>query len=494
MHPTGPTNQPYQNVKIRPFIAVICAAGAAVALAKTTDNIAEEVAWTIGDEPIYKSEIEQTYQDMLQDRMPVKGDPYCSVPEMMAIQRLYLHQAEIDTIKVPDAQVNQQVEGQINFLIQNLGSKEKVEEYFRKSLPDIREYYAENIRNRYKVRGVQDELTKNVKSTPNDVRKYFNNLPKDSIPNVPLQVEVQIITINPRIPRQEIDDVKARLRDYADRVNRGESEFSTLAILYSEAPEGARGGETGFMGRGQLVPEYASVAFNLNDPKKVSKIVETEYGFHIIQLIEKRGDRINTRHILLRPKVADKDLIDASNRLDSLRTDINAGKFTFEDAAQYVSQDKDTRNSHGVMVNEQTGTTRFEMSQLPQEIARKVAELKIGEISEPIIMKHPKQDRDIVTIVKLTNRIDAHPANIADDFQLLKNMYEESTKQKILTDWVEKKIADTYVRIEDGWRGCDFEHKGWVKEGLSVQSASDNKANDDKATDGQATEDNKDAE
>ena len=455
-------------MKIRTIIGWSCAAIAVAALAKTNNNVAEEVAWTIGDDPIYKSEIEQTYQDMLQERIPIKGDPYCAVPEMMAIQRLYLHQAEIDTITVPDGQVNQQVEAQVNFLIQNLGSKEKVEEYFRKSMPEIREYYGDNIRNRQRVRMVQESLTKNVKSTPSDVRRYFDQLPADSIPNVPLQVEVQVITINPRIPRQEIDDVKARLRDYADRVNRGESEFSTLAILYSEAPEGARGGETGFLGRAQLVPEYAAVAFNLNDPKKVSKIVETEYGYHIIQLIEKRGDRINTRHILLRPKVSDKDLMDASARLDSLRTDILDGKGTFEEAALFVSQDKDTRNSRGVMVNEQTGTTRFEMQQLPQEIARAVAGLQEGEISKPIIMKHPKQNRDIVTIVRLTKRIDAHRANLSDDFQLIKGMYEDNAKQKLLTDWLEKKIAETYVRIEDGWRGCDFEHKGWIKKGSSA--------------------------
>jgi peptidyl-prolyl cis-trans isomerase SurA len=296
------------------------------------------------------------------------------------------------------------------------------------------------------------------------VRKYFSNLPADSVPNVPLKVEVQIITINPTIPRQEIDDVKARLRDYADRVTRGESEFSTLAILYSEDPgSAARGGELGFMGRAALTAEYAAVAFNLNDPKKVSKIVETEYGFHIIQLIEKRGDRINTRHILLRPKVAEKDLADASTRLDSLRTDILDKKVSFEEAARVISQDKDTRYSNGVMVNDETGTTSFEMSQLPQEIARAVADMQPGEISKPIVMKDPKRDRDIVTLVKLTNRIDAHKANLADDYQQIKNMYEMSAKQKMLSDWLEKKISSTYVRIEDGWRGCEFEHKGWVK-------------------------------
>jgi peptidyl-prolyl cis-trans isomerase SurA len=450
-------------VKIKDiFLGSAFAAATVFAVAK--NNVAEEVAWTIGDEPIYKSEIEQTYQDMLSERAPIKGDPYCAIPEMMAIQKLYLHQADMDTVVVSDSQIQSQVDAQVNFLIANLGTKEKVEEYFRKTMPEIREYYTENVRNRYRVQQVQNKITEDIKVTPSDVRKYFSNLPADSVPNVPLKVEVQIITINPTIPRQEIDDVKARLRDYADRVTRGESEFSTLAILYSEDPgSAARGGELGFMGRAALTAEYAAVAFNLNDPKKVSKIVETEYGFHIIQLIEKRGDRINTRHILLRPKVAEKDLADASTRLDSLRTDILDKKVSFEEAARVISQDKDTRYSNGVMVNDETGTTSFEMSQLPQEIARAVADMQPGEISKPIVMKDPKRDRDIVTLVKLTNRIDAHKANLADDYQQIKNMYEMSAKQKMLSDWLEKKISSTYVRIEDGWRGCEFEHKGWVK-------------------------------
>lgn len=428
------------------------------------NNIAEEVAWVIGDDPIYKSEIEQAYREFQQDRIPINGDPYCVIPEQIAIQRLYLHQAEIDTVEVAEAMVQQSVDGQINYLISNLGSREKVEQYFRKPMPEIREQYATQMRDRYRVGQVQQSLTKNLKVTPSDVRRYYSSLPEDSIPFVPLQVEVQVITINPAIPRQEIDAVKARLRDFSDQITRGESDFSTLAILYSEAPESVRGGEIGFMGRGQLVPEYAAVAFNLNDPKKVSKIVETEYGFHIIQLIEKRGDRINTRHILLRPKVAEKDLIDAVTRLDSIRTDIVENKkFSFEEAARFISQDKDTRYSNGVMVNQNTGTTKFQMSELPQEIARAVSTMQPGEISKAFIMKDPKRDRDQVVLVKLTNRIDAHRANLAEDYQQLKDMYENSRKSEILKEWLEKKIRDTYVRIEDGWRGCDFVHQGWIK-------------------------------
>lgn len=437
---------------------------AAGLFAATGDNVIDEVAWMIGDEPIYKSEIEQTYMDLQNDRTALPGDPYCIIPEQIAIERLFLHQADIDTVEVQESMVQMQVDAQMNFLISNLGSREKVEQYFRKPFPDIREYYATNMRNRARVQQVRSGLTKNLKVTPGDVRRYFDALPKDSVPFIPSQVEVQLLTLNPAIPRQEIDDVKARLRDYADRVNRGESEFSTLAILYSEAPEAVRGGEIGFMGRGQLVPEYAAVAFNLNDPKKVSKIVETEYGFHIIQLIEKRGDRINTRHILLRPKVSQKDKDEAMARLDSVRTDIVDKKMlTFEEAVKLVSQDKDTRMSNGVMVNAETGTTRFEMSQLPQEVAIAVSSLQPGEISKPFIMRNPKSDREVIAIVRLTSRLDAHQANLADDYQTIKDMYENARSQEIVDEWLEKKIKDTYVRIEDGWRGCDFRHKGWIK-------------------------------
>lgn len=447
------------------MVSLSAAAVAAAAWAITQNNIAEEVAWVVGDQPIYKSDIEETYQQMQYERTPIKGDPYCVIPEQLAIEKLFLHQAELDTVEVADAMVMQEVESRINYLISNLGSREKVESYFRKSLPEIKEQMIEMRRNNYKVQEVQRSLTKNLKTTPSDVRKYFDALPADSIPFVPMQVETQIITINPVIPVQEIDDVKARLRDFTDRVNKGESDFSTLAILYSQDPgSSTRGGELGFMTKSQLVPEFAAVAFNLSDPKKVSKIVETPYGYHIIQLIEKRGERVNVRHILLKPKVSDDELIKAINRLDSLRTDIVTNKkFTFEEAVPYVSQDKDTRNNRGTMVNERNGTSRFEMAQLPQEVGRVVDTLSVGEISKPFIMIDPKSNREIVAIVKLSNRIEPHKANLADDYQLIKDMYESAQKQRVIDKWIERKIKSTYVRIEDGWRDCEFQHQGWLK-------------------------------
>ena len=426
------------------------------------NNIVDEVAWMVGDQPIYKSEVEEAYQQMLYEKTPINGDPYCIIPEQLALEKLFLHQADIDTVEVQESMVAQAVEQRINYFITNLGTKEKVEEYFRKPLPEFRQQMTETMRDQYRIQEVQRNISKDMKVTPSDVRRYFASLPEDSIPFIPMQVEAEIISINPKIPQQEIDDVKARLRDYADRVTRGESEFSTLAILYSEDGSSVRGGEIAFMGRGHLEPEYAAVAFNLNDPKKVSKIVETQYGYHIIQLIEKRGDRINTRHILLRPKVSDAELTNSLNRLDSLRTDIKNGKFTFEEAT-VVSQDKDTRNNHGRMVNAENNTTRFEMSQLPQEVARKISAMEVGDISEAFIMKDPKRDRDIVAIVKLTARIPAHKANLSDDYQVIKGMYENAERQRMVDEWIKKKISDTYVKIEDNWSDCEFRNPGWIK-------------------------------
>lgn len=429
-------------------------------------NIVEQVAWVVGDQPIWKSEIEAQYNNMQNENINIKGDPYCVIPEQLAIEKLYLHQADVDTIEAPNGQVVNEVEQRINFYINQFGSKEKMEEYFRKTMPEIREFLTEIVRNGYRVRNVQQNLTKNIKVTPSDVRKYYDALPPDSIPFVPMQVEAEIMTLYPVIPRQEVEDVKARLRDFSESVAKGEKEFSTLAILYSEDKASAvRGGEIGFMGRGQLDPEYAAVAFNLNDSKRVSKIVESEYGFHIIQLIEKRGDRINTRHILLRPRVSDASLQEALNRLDTVRADVvDRKKITFEEVMPLVSQDKDTRNNRGLMVNPQTGTSRFEMSELPQEVAKAVNDMQVGDISKPFVMMDPKHNREVVAMVKLVNRIDGHKANMADDYQTVKNMYENARRAELLEQWLEKKIADTYVRIEDGWRNCDFQHKGWIKE------------------------------
>lgn len=426
-------------------------------------NVVDEVAWIVGDEPIFRSEIEEQYMQMRQEGMPISGDPYCVIPEQLAVEKLYLHQAKLDTIQAGEGQVQSEAEARMQMFVNNLGSKEKVEQYFNKPYNVLREQMVDMIRNQYVVGMVQNQLTKGAKATPNDVRKYYSALPADSIPYVPLQVEAQIIKIYPAIPQQEIEDVKARLRDYADRVNKGEASFSTLAIMYSEDGSAMQGGELGFAGRSRYVPEFANVAFNLNDPNKVSRIVETEYGYHIIQLIEKRGDQANFRHILLTPKVSEKDLNTARVRLDSLRKEILADKYTFEDAALYVSQDKDTKNNKGIMMNPQTGSARFEMSQLPPEVARRIERMEPGELSDAFVMKDASKNKDVVVLVKLTSRIPGHKATLSDDYNLLKQMYEANNKKEILKNWIENKIKSTYVKIGEGWDACEFTYDGWVK-------------------------------
>ncbi len=430
------------------------------------NNVIDEVVWVVGDEAILKSDVENERLNAQYEGRKFNGDPYCIIPEQLAVQKLFLHQAEIDSIEVSEQEVLSRLEQQTNWLIDQIGSKEKMEEYYNKTSTQIREMLRENIRNGMTVEKMQREIVGDIKIVPADVRRYFKNLPQDSIPYVPTQVEVQIVTLEPKIPQEEIERVKKALRDYTEQINKGEIAFSTLARLYSE-DEGTRrrGGELGFMGRGQLVPEYANVAFNLQDPNKVSKIVESEFGFHIIQLLEKRGDRINTRHILLKPRVEEKDLEASLLRLDSIAKDIRNAKFTFDEAASFLSHDKDTRNNHGLMANPNSGTARFEMqelAQVSQEVAKTVEGLNVGEISEPFTMINSK-GKEICAIVKLKARIDGHKATITEDYQRLKSIVQSKLGEEKLQKWIVDKQKSTYVRINENWVKCDFKYPGWVR-------------------------------
>jgi peptidyl-prolyl cis-trans isomerase SurA len=449
--------------KIAFIICALCSVITTVVAQVAQNNIIEEVVWVVGDEPIYRSEVETQIQQMKYDGVKIEGDPYCVIPEMIAVQKLYLHQAKLDTIIVPESQVNQEVDMRINYFIDQLGSKEKVEEYFRKPLKEIQEELAEYVRNNNIVQEVQRTLVSDVKTTPAEVRKFYNTLPKDSLPTIPMQVEVQVIAIYPQVPQQEIDNVKAQLREFSEQVNSGEREFSTLAILHSEDPGTAmRGGELGFVSKGTLAPEFAAVAFNLNDTKKVSKIVETEFGYHIIQLIEKRGDQLNCRHILLKPTISLEARQYALNQLDSIVDGIKTGTRTFEEAVTAFSTDKKTKMNGGVMMNPQTGDTRFQYQELPAEVARQVNRLEVGEVSEPFVMTD-ETGKQICAIVKLKNRFPMHQANITDDYQEIREMLKEEICQKIISDWIVERQKDLYVKIKDGWQNCEFKYPGWGK-------------------------------
>lgn len=442
------------------FVLIASAVGA-------QNNVIDEVVWVVGDEAILKSDVENERLNAQYENRRFDGDPYCVIPEELAVQKLFLHQAEIDSVEVSDQEVLQRVEQRTSWLIDQFGSKEKLEEYYNKSYTQIREMLRDNIREGMRVQQMQQKIIGDIKLTPAEVRNYFSKLPKDSIPFVPTQVEVQIIELMPKISEKEIERVKAQLREYADRVNKGETSFSILARFYSQDPgTAARGGEGGFTGRGELVPEFANVVFNLTDPKKVSKVFETEFGYHIAQLIEKRGDRVNYRHILLRPEVDQKDIDAALARLDSIGDDIRKAKFSFDDAATWLSQDKDTRNNHGLLANPQNSTSRFEMQQLAslisQDVAKVVEKMQIGEISKAFTMINSK-GKEVCAIVKLKNRIDGHKATITEDYQRLKSMVTAKRSEEKIQKWIVEKQKNTYVRINPSWRNCDFKYPGWIK-------------------------------
>ena len=426
------------------------------------DNVIDEVLWVVGDEAILKSDVEQARLYYMMQGKSIEGEPYCVIPEQLAIQKLFLHQAAVDSIEVTEQEVINAVENEINQRIAQIGSREKMEEYYSKTSTQIREELRETMRDRMIVERMQYKLFEDVKITPAEVRRGYVQMKEEEIPFVPTQVEVQIITQQPKIPLEEIERVKSELREYAERVNSGDAQFSTLAVFYSQDEGSARrGGDLDFFGRGEMVPEFSAVAFNLTDPNKVSKIVETEFGFHIIQLIEKRGDRIRARHILRKPEVPTESLRASMEKLDSIAADIRNGEITFEEAVMQ-SDDKNTRKNFGLMSNEMTLSSRFELQELPQEVARAVYSMEVGEISAPFVMID-KRGKEVCAIVKLKNRIEGHKATPTEDFQVVKDVIVTRIKEEKLEEWIREKQKTTYVRINGNWCDCEFQYPGWGK-------------------------------
>lgn len=431
-------------------------------------SVVDEVIWVVGDEPILLSDVEMARMQAEMEGVKWEGDPDCTIPEQLAVQKLFLHQAAIDSIEVSESEVAQSVEHQISAWLQMVdGNKERLEEYKRKSLAELRISLHDDFKDRLLIEREREKLVEDITVSPADVRRYFSELPEDSIPMVPTEVEVQIITRTPKVEQAEIDRIKNELRNYTEMVTSGQTSFTALAKLYSEDPGTARmGGEfPDYVGRGMLDPAFANVAFNLTDPKKISKFVETDFGYHIIQLIDKRGDKIKVRHILLKPNVSNEAIETASMQLDSIADEIRAGKFTFEQAASFLSDDKDTRNNNGLMANttESGRTSKFQLRNLPSEIARVVDTLKVGEVSAPFQMINEKNGKLVCVVAKLKSRVEMHRATITEDFQTMKNIVLAKRKEEFIKDWIKDKIKNTYIRINDRYKNCNFEYQGWVK-------------------------------
>lgn len=434
-----------------------------LSLSVMAQAVIDEVIWVVGDEAILRSEVEEERLRAQYEGQQIPGDPYCFIPEQLAVQKLFLHQAELDSVEANESSVSHQVDMRLNYYINQIGSKEKMEEYFRKPSTEIREEMMNTVRKQMIIQQMQAKLTANIKPTPSEIRRFYEMLPLDSLPMMPAQVEVQILSFEPAVPAEETERVKQRLREFTERVQSGSADFSMLARLYSEDTESAkRGGELGFVGKGQLVSEFAEVAFNLNDPKRVSRIVQTEYGYHIIQLIEKKGERINCRHILLRPRISATDKVKAIERLDSIRQLITSDSLQFEQAVFRFSQDKNTVMNAGLMINPNTGSSRFEYQDLAPEIAKQIYSLKEGDISQPFVMMDQQKNREVCAIVRVKKKTDVHRANLTDDFQTIKSMLEQKQGQELIHKWILQKQKNTFVQISPEWQGCDFEYPGWI--------------------------------
>lgn len=448
------------------FLIILALCGVTAFAQQTKKNVVDEVIWVVGDAPILLSDVEEARISMEMQGQAVEN-PYATIPEELAIQKLFVHQAELDSVEVNEQVIREYAEDMISEALQTYGSRENVEAIAHKTISQLREQNQEMVRQQQLMQGVRSNLTSNVKVTPAEVREYFSKMPEDSLPYINTQVEVQIITKLPKVSREEVERIEGQLREFARQVNEGEKTFAHLARMYSQDGSARNGGELGLSGRNQWVPEFANVAFSLTDPKKVSRIVRTEFGFHIMQFIEKRGDKVNVRHIILKPEIEDAEYDRCLARLDSIATDIRNDKFTFEQAALSLSDDKDTRLNKGIManINYQTGaiTSRFEMKDLPQDIAKIVANMAVGDICPAVRILNEKTGSEMCAIIKLKNRIEGHRANMSEDFQILKTVVENERKQEIIEKWLDNKIKTTYTRISPDWRGYKFKHEGWIK-------------------------------
>ena len=449
-------------------IIVLSSAFWAVTLhAEVNKNVMDEVIWVVGNEVILRSDVEFQRMNAEMQGNKIAGDPYSVIPEQLAVQKLFLTQAAIDSIEVSEADVLDMANEQLEYMVEMAGSEQKLEEYRGMSLKQIRQEIIKYLIENEKIKGAKNKIIGDKKISPAEVRRYFKDMPSDSLPFIPMQVEVQILTRTPEVSDTETERVKSELLDYAQRVNSGETSFSTLARLYSEDEGSARqGGEIGFKGRAETVPEFSSVAFSLTDPKTVSKIVKTEYGYHILQLIARKGDKVNVRHILRKPRMSDAEIDSTIARLDTLATEIRNNKVSFDEAVHAVSDDKDTRNNHGLMVNSnmQTGvqTSRFQMKDLPQGVAKVVDKMRIGEVSAPFTMVNNKGIK-VCAIVLLKNRYPGHKADITEDFQLLKDIVLQKKQEETLDEWIKEKQKSTYISIKDNWKKQDFKYPGWIK-------------------------------
>jgi len=429
------------------------------------EQVIDEVVAVVGANYILASEVQTQYlQYREQGDFTDARALQCRIFEDLLYQKLMLNQAELDSIEITDDQVNQTMDARFRYYIQQFGSQEKMEKYYKKSLLEIREDFRPTVKQQLMVEEVQQGLVKDVKVTPAEVRRMFNALHPDSIPVIEEQYELGTIVKQPVISKEELDATRERLKGLRERIMQGEN-FNALAVLYSEDPGSARkGGEIGFVGRGQLYPEYEATAFSLKKGE-ISDIVKTQAGYHIIQLIERRGEQINTRHILLMPKVAEADINKATKLLDSISVVIREKRMTFEEAALKYSDDPG-KISGGRLINPETGNAGFTLVQLgriDKNLPAVVQKLKVGEVSRPLAIMN-EEGKQTYQVVYLISKTEAHVANLKEDYNTIQDWALNKKKSEVINKWITEKISKTYFKIGPAYKDCNFEHNWEVRQ------------------------------
>ena len=424
------------------------------------EHIIDQVVAVVGKNIVLESDIENQYtQYRMQGGISGSASEIrCRLLEDILYQKLMVAQAEFDSIEVNEGQVNGEMDRRISSFINQFGSQEKMEKYYGRKMVEIKAELYNIIEEQMLAQQVQQGIVSNITVTPSEIKSFYRSIPGDSIPLIKTEYVIAEVVKKPPVNIEEKLRVKEQLLELRKRILNGES-FSTMAILYSEDPGSAKkGGELGFYGRGQLYPEFEGVAFKLQEGE-ISNIVETEAGYHIIQMIERKGDFINVRHILLTPKVSPLDLLEARNQLDSIAQLIRADSITFDEAVNRFS-DADDKNSGGLLINPYTMGTSFEPEQLDPQVSFTIEKMKVGEVSNPVPMKTEDQ-KDAYRILLLKEKTLPHRANLHDDYSRIQEWALQQKKMTAIDDWVDDKTKDTYIRIIEAYQTCSFDHE-WV--------------------------------
>lgn len=443
------------------------AAGAALAQPKLVD----EIVATVGSEIILWSDIQlQKNQIKAQG---YKGDiSDCEVLEEILFEKILLNQAKVDSVEVSDDMVNSELNKRIDVFVRQIGSVEALEDYYGKSMSEIREEFFDALKDQLLVQRMEQEVSSDVNVTPSDVQSFFESIPKDSLPFINASVEMAMIAKFPKAAQEEIERVRTRLRGFKESVETGQDEFETLAALYSEDPGSAsRGGALGLKPRGTWVPEFDAAAFSLNEGE-ISAPFKTDYGWHIMQMVERRGELYNANHILLIPKVSADGLNTARTELDSIRILVLRDSVSFPLAASRYSDDERSKNQNGAMVNQQTGSTVFEMDELDPGLFLTIDTLERNEISRPVFFQNEAREKGY-RVIKLVNRTEPHRANLTDDYQILQNMASEKIRAETMDRWMRRRIDETFIKLNEAYRDCDFGYP-WVKESVVTKTTETN--------------------